>query len=301
MYHRVADERFDPWGLAVDPSRFEQQMQWLVANRTTIPLVEFSRRQEEGTLPADAISLTFDDGYACTARVAAPVLSSLGLPAIVFLPTELIKRQREFWWDELERIVLEAPRDQLKIDKTLIEIGPKHDSDRQWLAHARPRTRRQKAFRLLWGILREASDKRREALLADLRHQAEVVEQPRDSHRPMTVAEVRGLRSAQIEVGSHGKTHVDLPCLRDDDKQTEIVGSIEICEEIAGETPRAFAYPYGRTDKATTDLVARSGYETACTTEPPLGSSRTHRFALPRLAVGDWEVERFKRRLRGHT
>src|SRR5438874_2448633 len=87
MYHRIGREAFDPWGLAVELVRFAEQVEWLAGNRTVLPLSEFARRQRERQLPADAIALTFDDGYASVLK-AVPLLEKHDLHATVFLPTE---------------------------------------------------------------------------------------------------------------------------------------------------------------------------------------------------------------------
>src|SRR3954451_24656523 len=105
MYHRVAFERFDPWNLSVTPENFGEQLSWLSKQRTVLPLAEFAALQRDRTLPADAVSITFDDGYACVAEVAAPLLNEFQLPATIFLPAEIISQERLFWWDELQAIV----------------------------------------------------------------------------------------------------------------------------------------------------------------------------------------------------
>src|SRR5438270_773320 len=73
MYHRIADEKFDPWGLCVTPDRFANQLSWVAKNRTPVPLPEFAELHRRGVLPDNAIAVTFDDGYACTAKIAAPL------------------------------------------------------------------------------------------------------------------------------------------------------------------------------------------------------------------------------------
>jgi peptidoglycan/xylan/chitin deacetylase (PgdA/CDA1 family) len=106
LYHHIAEESFDPWGLAVAPKNFEAQVEWLQRNRTVFPLTEFAQLHREGRLPVDAVAITFDDGYGSVLEVAAPVLSRAGAPATVFLSAELIERGGEFWWDELQNIAL---------------------------------------------------------------------------------------------------------------------------------------------------------------------------------------------------
>jgi peptidoglycan/xylan/chitin deacetylase (PgdA/CDA1 family) len=52
-----------------------------------------------------AIALTFDDGYACNAEVAAPILDRFAAPATIFLAKGGLAGSAEFWWDALEQII----------------------------------------------------------------------------------------------------------------------------------------------------------------------------------------------------
>ena len=103
VYHRVARANFDPWNLAVKPEEFEQQLTRL-RKKTVLPLSEFVSLHTRNNLPRDALAITFDDGYACNALVAAPMLESFGYPATFFVVSDAIARPEEFWWDQLEFI-----------------------------------------------------------------------------------------------------------------------------------------------------------------------------------------------------
>ncbi len=74
----------DPSGsaISVDPAVFRHQVEWLASGRVrVVPLPDLLR------LPptADAIALTFDDGFANFAEVAAPLLRDYSLPATLFV------------------------------------------------------------------------------------------------------------------------------------------------------------------------------------------------------------------------
>src|SRR5207302_10178358 len=63
MYHRVALVHNDPWGLAVDPVRFDEQMAYARQHLSPMPVDEFVERLLTRTLPANAVAATFDGGY----------------------------------------------------------------------------------------------------------------------------------------------------------------------------------------------------------------------------------------------
>ena len=101
MYHRIAKADYDPWGIAVSPAHFDEQLAELGRERDVMSLAEFGTLFAARQLPKRATAITFDDGYACNARVAAPILHAHKHPATFFLTTGAIDSELEFWWDEL--------------------------------------------------------------------------------------------------------------------------------------------------------------------------------------------------------
>ena len=51
--------------------------------------------------------ITFDDGYADNLHNAKPLLEHYDIPATVFVVSGYVGHEREFWWDELERLLLQ--------------------------------------------------------------------------------------------------------------------------------------------------------------------------------------------------
>ena len=96
-YHALGDCRpeDDVHNLFLDPAVFEQQMEYLAANKRVVPLDDVTSGKAKGR---GCIAITFDDGYRNVARFAAPVLSRLGLPATIFVPTAFLGA-RNTWID----------------------------------------------------------------------------------------------------------------------------------------------------------------------------------------------------------
>lgn len=297
MYHRIAIEPFDPWGLAVSPARFEAQMAWLARNRTILPLDDLAGRHRERRLPGDALAITFDDGYACVGETAAPVLKRLGIPATIFLATKLIGQQEPFWWDALRETVLETSITTVRLDDEEVTLGPRTDADRKWQADSPPRTARQKAFWHLWIRLRHMTPLARDAAMKKLSDQCSVAQSAPAGARAMSSEEIRAIRSAQITFGSHTLGHASLTALSPDEKVREIRVSAEVCETLTGAKPRAIAYPFGDFDAESERIAEEAGYECACTTETAAIGQETRLFALPRLNVGNWSPRRLRRAL----
>ena len=102
-YHRIAQVARDPYSTCVAPQHFEQHLAVLRQRACPISLGELVSGLERGKLPRRAVVLTFDDGYAETLSQAKPLLKHYQVPATVFVTTGYLGR--EFWWDELDRIV----------------------------------------------------------------------------------------------------------------------------------------------------------------------------------------------------
>jgi peptidoglycan/xylan/chitin deacetylase (PgdA/CDA1 family) len=107
MYHRVAEVDLDPWGLCVTPQYFAEHLSVLQKYAHPISLQQLTQAHRKGKIPHRAVAITFDDGYADNLYNAKPLLERYNIPATVFVATGQIGSQREFWWDELERVLVQ--------------------------------------------------------------------------------------------------------------------------------------------------------------------------------------------------
>lgn len=289
MYHRIAADRFDPWGLAVEPLRFAEHLSWLSDNRIVLPLVEFAAEHVGGTLPDRAVAITFDDGYACAAEVAAPLLERFSLAGTIFLPAELIGQGKELWWDELESLIFGLDKAEVQLAGRSIRIGKKCPEDSSWPPGAPARTPRQSAFFAIWSELRKKSPEEVETALVELRSQSRSPRSAR-AKRLLSPAEVRATAAmGSVEFGSHALTHPSLPALTKAEKQHEIEGSVELCASLSGQRPLTFAYPFGDHDPESARMVEQAGFACACTTEQRPVTRGSSAFALPRIAMVNWD------------
>lgn len=92
----------------MSPAHFDEQLAELGRERDVMSLAEFETLLAARRLPKRATAITFDDGYACNARVAAPILHAHKHPATFFLTTGAIGSELEFWWDELAKLLVET-------------------------------------------------------------------------------------------------------------------------------------------------------------------------------------------------
>jgi peptidoglycan/xylan/chitin deacetylase (PgdA/CDA1 family) len=316
MYHRVATPAIDPWGLAVHPDRFEAHLHVLRLRRTPMSMPELVRRLQLGTLPDNAAAITFDDGYADNLHEARPRLAAGNVPATLFLAAGAVGQRREFWWDEAARAIL-GRRDALACDVPVngsayrIEFpaAPERapgepgsatgnaSEDPAWRAWQEPRTERQRVYLELWSRLRAAGSLERDAAMARLR-EASGAPPAAAADLPMTAEEVVEIaRGGLVEMGGHTLTHPLLPLLNPSERRREIVEGKERCERITGQPVAGFAYPYGAIDDDSRAAVRDSGFAWGCTTAAGVVTRAADLFALPRLAVQDWDGETFEKAL----
>src|SRR5215218_491100 len=107
LYHRVAELRSDPWGLGVTPRHFAEHLKVLRQYAHPIGLQQLVQGLRDGVLPERSVAVTFDDGYADNLHGAKPLLERYDIPATFFLTTGFLGQEREFWWDELDRLLLQ--------------------------------------------------------------------------------------------------------------------------------------------------------------------------------------------------
>ena len=280
IYHRIANADFDPWSIAVSPEVFERQLARL-RNKTVLPLQEFGRLHTRNRLPRNAVAITFDDGYACNALVAAPMLEAFGYPATFFIVSDAIVRSEEFWWDQLEHI-FHAPEFDYGIAVRLLAsrfgngLGDARHPDRE------PHD----SFLDLWKRLRGLSTDEQRQYLDDLRKQIGLEKSTRPTHRPMTEAELRTLAANPLfEIGGHTATHPSLTTLPAAEQEREIISGSRFLEGILKARIRSFAYPFGEWGKLARDIVANAGFECAVIVENRRVGLQDNRFELPRRQV----------------
>jgi peptidoglycan/xylan/chitin deacetylase (PgdA/CDA1 family) len=313
-YHRVASLSTDPQLLAVSPNRFDEQMAALRQAFAPVSLAEAVASHRHGE-PSSGVVLTFDDGYSDNLHKALPILERHEFPATVFVTSGYVGETREFWWDELERILLVRP---VLPDTLRLRIA---DRDLSWdlaesartapLAHSwnlndrDDPTPRHTVYRSLCGRLRKLAVTERECVLDDLRQWAAVTSEGRTSHRALTDTELRQLsKSDLVEIGAHTVEHPALAVLSSSDQATEVETSKRYLENAIGTKVAYFSYPFGRGrpprmtyNRETVKLVERAGYLAACSLKPAL-RRHTSLYELPRLIVQDWDGDELIRRIR---
>jgi peptidoglycan/xylan/chitin deacetylase (PgdA/CDA1 family) len=293
MYHRVADISIDPWGLAVHPGRFEEQIDSLTRTRRVVHLHELLKAEERRSSRDKPLAVvTFDDGYHDVYANARGILGRYDCPMTLFVTTGAIGATREFWWDAISRIFLET--ELLPPTITFATAGktchwpvPTFDQ----------RSGREKIFYRIWADLRTMPHDAQMRHVEELGRWAGCSLTARESHRAMTREEVRNISDDLVVIGAHTVTHPTLPAHLYDTQYYEIAESRRVCEELVGAPVSAFAYPFGDHDDTTVSAVRRAGFALACTADAGVARPGIDPVRLPRIYIGNWNGDEFQKRL----
>lgn len=280
-----------PHRLWVSPHRFAEQLDALTRHFVPLSLSELAERLRAGKVPDKAVVVTFDDGYADNLWNARPLLERFGVPATVFVTTGLVGTDREFYWDELERLLLRETEQELRL-----EVRGRVRQVRQWkLTNDEERLR---AYREICDLLKPLQPEEREIVLEQLRYWFGVPANGRPDRRLMSVEELVAIsRDGLVEIGAHTVNHPDLSALPPNRQRWEIETGKGQLEKWLGRSIRWFAYPYGRGNAVTRQLVREAGFEAACAMSLSSVTHRSDPFWLPRLFVENWDGDEFLRRL----
>jgi peptidoglycan/xylan/chitin deacetylase (PgdA/CDA1 family) len=313
LYHRVAEVPTDPQLLCVSPKHFAEHLQVLKQNCHLLSLSSLRRRLALNLWPPRSVVVTFDDGYADNLHQARPLLEAADVPATAFVTASQVDSQREFWWDELERVLLSLPTLPEILTLTLNgqeyrwtiqrnDGGGRPDTGWHVLMDSEP-TPRQVVYLELDALLRDLDHDVRAQALVQLLAWAGLQAEGRPDHRALTSDELQALaRGGLVEIGAHTVTHPVLSALPIQAQREEIVAGKRRLEEVVGQPVTSFSYPFGGRPHYSADtirLVKEAGFDCACSNFPGHVQWKTDPYQLPRFLVRDWDGDEFARRLEG--
>lgn len=289
LYHRVADLDTDSQFLAVSLKNFEEQICFLKKNYTILRFEDEWNHIEE-----PSISITFDDGYFDNYLNAWPILEKYKVPATIFVSTGNIDNNIEFWWDELERIVLlnkNFPKKlTLKTDDGIVTLG---GEDKKGL---------NKSYAKLHSILKKSEKDKREEYLNLLKMQVGNYLEERPLYRSLNKDELYKLSlSPYITIGGHTISHTCLSIQTRERQEEEIRKSKLVLESIIKKELKVFSYPFGEKNdynEETISILKNVSYIKAAANFPGQYHSSTDSYEIPRHLIRNWNLEEFKKQLK---
>jgi peptidoglycan/xylan/chitin deacetylase (PgdA/CDA1 family) len=278
IYHQVLAD-FDPMRPdEMDAVTFEQHMSWLKDNFTVLTLSDAVSRLKQGTLPANASVVTFDDGYENNASVALPILQKLNLSATFFIASDFLNGGA-MWNDKVIETVRHWPGDTIQLEWTKAK---EFDTSS---AEARTESAKRLLLEFKYLPLEERASAA-DAFAGDLAKNMRLM---------MSDEQVVELHKAGMEIGGHTCSHPILATLDDEQALAQIANNKHYLENLLGESISSFAYPNGRPDTdytlATKNLVAKAGYDCAVSTSYGISDADTDWYQIPRFTP--WRNDKF--------
>ncbi|MBP6252287.1 MAG: polysaccharide deacetylase family protein [Rubrivivax sp.] len=283
IFHRVHAEVDPLFPDEPDAVRFSAIVGWLKRWFCVLPLDAAVRALRDRRLPARALSITFDDGYADNHDVALPVLAQHGVSATFFIATGFVGGGR-MWNDTVVESVRRTRHAELDLDGlrvpglsgrlTLDGLPARRSALTDLLKvvkYLEPVQRRQVVDTLAQGMGAELPD--------DLM---------------MSVDQLRRMRAAGMGLGAHTVSHPILAKLDRADARREIDDSRRFLQEALGERVGLFAYPNGKPgadySSETVDVVRGLGFDAAVSTAPGTLGRGGDLLQIPRFTP--WRRER---------
>src|SRR5579864_4391573 len=278
LYHRIANLRDDPYGLAVSEDAFRAQLESLARHWRPVPLRDLAQAAISGQPLEGAVAVTFDDGYVDNLRTAAPILKEFEVPATFFLTTEQLEVPRRFWWDRLEHCLACAT-------KELPDIDLRVDGLVTRLAMA-TQEQRAASHDLIYRQLQSALPAARDELLRQLAKATSAEPFAESMTRPIIANEILELEHwPLIAVGAHGVHHLNLAGVTPEHLYREVFECRSALERLLKRTVEAFAYPFGAVSEPAINMVRAADYVCAVTCEARAVTFRERAHLLPRLQV----------------
>jgi peptidoglycan/xylan/chitin deacetylase (PgdA/CDA1 family) len=302
-YHRVAESKLDPWCLRVSPKNFFEHMDALRRVAHPIHLRDLVCAHTAGNIPEKAVAVTFDDGYVDNLTNAKPILEAHDVPATVFVCSGGAGRNKEFWWDQVDRALLQTD----KLPKQLVlELA---GNRRTWTfddakseqdgSAVLTEAEASQAVALsncmdIRKALRPLPVAVREKYMRQIREWAGIPDEPRPTHRTLSIGELVSLASGGlVDIGAHTVSHPLLTAHSREIQRYEITHSRTQLQEVIQRPVEHFAYPYGDYDQTAVDIVNEAGFASACTVVDRAVTKRSNVYELPRVSIQNWSGEEF--------
>lgn len=279
-YHGVAlddEHRFEP-GLFMRPETIRARMRILRERRyPVLPLAEAWRRLRDGTLPPNAVAITFDDGFYSNYSIGRGLLGDPALPFTVYVTTYYVTKPQPVFRLVVRYMFWKTTRHHLETEGLPGTSGRRVDL-----------TDETEALRVMWGMIRHAetscSEDERVAISRELGGRLGVDYDLLCRRRQLSLmspAELRELHDSGVDLQLHSHRH-RLP-LEPDEVRREVSDNRAVLEGIVGSPRLHLCYPSGLSDPLQWPVLEAMGIETATTCEAGLNTPDTPQYAIRRF------------------
>lgn len=205
-------------------------------------------RLGQAALPPNPLLITFDDGWRDTLTHAAPELARRGLPAVMFLASEVVELDNPQWWQDALVAALAEPGASARLCAAAgWKEKPKGSIGQALAAHL--------------GAMKETE---RQAWLAQ--HAPRVLGQI-VARQMVTLSDLRATELNSFAIGGHGHTHS--PLTLSPDPEAELQASQRLLGRL-NQQVRSMSFPHGVRSVDLVSLARKSGFDWIFTSDPVL-------------------------------
>lgn len=290
-YHRVPrfPDLVDP--LKVSRDVFERQMRFLKENYLLLSPSEAVRiLKRRGNFPEKSCMITFDDGWKDNFTCGYPILKKHNIPALVFLSTDFIGTNRQFWHDKLSTLLNKLPRggERKLLDKIRVEYPAEIIGKIKAISEVQGHRRRELINSLIID-LKKFSVEQNEMLVVRLRS-AFGVQPAAEDPVMLSWSDVEEMAKGGVVFGSHTKSHRLLDRLSIEDVERELTESKKCIEEKIKHGVDFLSYPNGNYDGRIMSIAEKVGYMGAFTCVGGNNVSGTSPYELKRNHIRESTV-----------
>lgn len=242
MYHRVGPAKgaIGPEAYTISRDELAADLDRLTTHATVVPLARLvDWLAGDGTLPADAVVLTFDDGYRDVATTVVPLLERYEAPATVYVSTGCVATRQSPFAFRLLAALRELDCVSVRLDGDRIEAALSTAADVR------------RAYDRLYATSKWTTSEKRSRLLSRLGADDP---EPIPMLRPDDIAALSA--SELVSVGSHGHGHVPLAARDESALRRDLDEADRLLADWTGSSPDHFSYPYGSVGPTARRIVA---------------------------------------------
>lgn len=244
-----------------DASNFESQIKWLKSKYNIIDIDTlkdhfFKNRK----LPQNSLLITLDDGDKTVYTNGLPVFKKHKVPAVLFIITELIDTNKDFWWNT----IIKNERKNGLAQPEIMKVINKNKS---------------------------LSNEQRIKYLEQY---------PTTHQEQLTVEEVRELNKNKVYIGNHSHTHPMFDKLKKEELLNELEQVRKKFNNYNTGDYAVFAYPNGNFNKETENLLKENNINIAFFFDHKINKEKINPLRVSRIAVdSDTPLPEFKIKVSG--
>lgn len=220
------------------------------------------------------IAVTLDDGYSDNYVNGKPVFDKMDMPYTIYVCTKMVKGEMLYWWEILERLILENERIKLCDGRT-------YDCSNK--------EAKEKSFLDIREVIMKLPQRQLFEKMSELLANYDIDYNFGNESLGLKWENIRELSKDPLcTIGNHTYSHLAFRGCTDEEILADIRKASDEMEKNVGLKMYHFAFPFGEATAVSqhdVDLIKKIGFKTSATTNDGLVCYGTDLLELPRLFV----------------